>query len=373
MLQLAFRNLTANRARNLFTGFSVMIAMILVTIVVAAQLRAGQMLTVMKGRNNMLVMGKSNRMPMSYRKQIEAVPGVKRTMYMLVPEATSTDKRHRFLLHATTRDYATIGDAWFYVKPQDIEAWEGERTGALVARQTAKDLGLKVGSQFTVETEFGPLPLVVSGISPSGFKSTGMMVHYDYFVELFKMHNKVGVFWVELLPGENFKSVSRQVDELFKNSEAPTISVSSTAFLKSSEQAGKVIPSLLSGAGLIILFATLLVTANTIAIGIRERIPELATLRAIGFRRSRILRLLITEVLIVCLAGGLLGALIPLVVFSQGVEMSSGVLVLGKVELPPELLLWVGLLSALLAFVASVFPAWRASRADIATALRAQA
>ena len=57
----------------------------------------------------------------------------------------------------------------------------------------------------------------------------------------------------------------------------------------------------------------------------------------------------------------------------QGVEMASGQLILGKVELPPQLLGWVLLLSAGLAVVASVIPAWRASRLDIATSLRAQA
>lgn len=374
MLALAFRSLFSNRARNLFTAFSVMIAMMLVTFVVAAQLRTQDMLSMLKGRNNMLVMARSMRMPRAFQKQIEAVPGVKRVMYMLVPDASSPDKRFKFLLHGTTADYTTIGDAWFHVPPGEVDQWAKERTGALVARQTARDMNLSIGSRVTFDTDFGPIPVVVSGISTKGYKSTGVLVHYDYMTELFPQHkNRVGTFWVELLPGADLKGVATTIDEMFKNTESPTLSVSSSAFVKLSEKAGRVIPSLLTGAGIIILFATLLVTANTIAIGIRERIPQLATLRAIGYRRSRIFRLLLTEVLIVCLAGGLLGALIPLAVFREGVEMSSGQFTLGKVDLPPTVALWVLLLAAALGVLASLIPAWRASRVDIASALRSQA
>ena len=225
----------------------------------------------------------------------------------------------------------------------------------------------------TFNTELGPIPVTVSAISKKGYKSTGVLVHYDYFAQLFKLEGKADVFWVGLDPSADVKSVGKVVDDMFKNTPTPTLSVSSAAFLKGWAKAGKVIPSLLTGAGLIVLLATLLVTANTIAIGIRERIPELATLRAIGFRRSKILRLLITEVMIICLVGGLIGVVLPMILFRNGVDMSTGQLVLGKVELPPSIVGYVLLLSAVLAMVASAIPAWRAARADIANSLRAQA
>ena len=83
--------------------------------------------------------------------------------------------------------------------------------------------------------------------------------------------------------------------------------------------------------------------------------------------RQKVENELITEVMIVCLSGGLVGCVVPLLVFDRGFELGTGLLVLGKVELPPELLAFVLLISAGLAVVASIIPAWRASRADIAT------
>ena len=135
MLALAFRNLFSHPGRNALTAVSVTIAMMLVTFVVAAQLQSRRLLTMVKGRNNMIVAAKAGTMPLSFQKQIESIPGVKRVLYMYVSDTTSSDRRFSFMLHATTADYTTIRDSWFYVPPEALTRWGAEHTGALVGHQ----------------------------------------------------------------------------------------------------------------------------------------------------------------------------------------------------------------------------------------------
>ena len=57
-----------------------------------------------------------------------------------------------------------------------------------------------------------------------------------------------------------------------------------------------------------VVFATLLVSANTMAMSIRERTREVAVLKTLGFTRRSVLGLFVSEAVALSLAGGLLGA-----------------------------------------------------------------
>lgn len=372
MILLALRSLRGRKLRHATTALGVMVAMGLFSFVLAAQLHTSSLYAYARGRNNMLVQAKGDTIPVGYKERIEKVPGVKRVMYMYVTNVTAPDDKTRMVLHATTDQYMTISDDWFYVDPDDVEAWNREKTGAIIARKTARDLGLKPGARTTLKAEFGPLPVTVSAISPRGYKSTGILVHHEYFAELFNQRGQVNIFWTELSLEADAKQVTATVDELFRNSAFPTVSVSASGFLKESVRVLRVIPTLLTLAGVLVLIATLLATGNTIAITVRERRAEFATLRAIGFRSRRIARLVISEVLLVCLTGGLLGAVVPFVVF-PGRDVQMGSFVLGGVRLGSDLVGLTLLASALLGLLSSALPAWRAARLPVAEALRAKA
>jgi putative ABC transport system permease protein len=371
MFLLILHGLRGRKLRHATTCLGVVLAMGLFSLVLAAQVHTSSLYAWMKGRNNMIVEAKGDEMPLSYKDQIVKVPGVKRLLYAYrSSELTSPDGKTKILTHATTDQYMTISDDWFYVEPGDIQRWNGERTGAILARETARLLNARVGEQFTFNTEFGPLPVVISAISPHGYKSAGMLVHYEYFVELFHKQGKVVTFWTELTPDADVMATSRRVDELFKNTPEPTVSISASANLKDRMKMIKVIPTLLTAAGVLVLIATLLVTANTIAITVRERRAEFATLRAIGFRGATIGRLVMGEVLIVCLVGGMLGAAVPFLVF-PGREIEIGSFSIGGVRLGPGLVGLTVLTSLGLALISGAVPAWRAARIPVVDALRA--
>jgi putative ABC transport system permease protein len=275
----------------------------------------------------------------------------------------------RVPIHATTEDYTTISDDWFYVTPESLEAFRADKHGALFARQTAKDLMVHVGQQVTLPTEKGDLKVTVSGISPKGFKSSGILVHHEYATAVWNVKDQANFFWVELSTDVDGRAAQHQAEELFQNTPTPAKAGSTTASLQAAAATLSIVPRLVSVAGLVILFATLLVTANTVAISVRERIPEFASLRAIGFRRGRILALILFEVELVCLAAGVIGCLIPVLILQGVVSLGAGPY--GNVEVGFGILLWGALISAVLGLIAGWVPAWNASRISVVDALRA--
>src|SRR5208337_2819906 len=108
-------------------------------------------------------------------------------------------------------------------------------------------------------------------------------------------------------PGDVSK-IASTVDDMFRNSPQPTKSESEKAFgLEFVAMMGNVKAFILSICSAVV-FATLLVSANTMAMSIRERTREVAVLKTLGFTRNSVLGLFVSESVAISVAGGLIGA-----------------------------------------------------------------
>ena len=126
--------------------------------------------------------------------------------------------------------------------------------------------------------------------------------------------------------------------------------------------------------GLIIV----LTISNTQMMSVLERTTEIGTSLAIGQRRKTVLRMFVSECLLIGLAGGVLGVVLG-VVLAQVISaigipmppppgMSSGYI--GQILVAPGLAFDALILALVATFLASVLPAWKASRMNIVDALR---
>jgi putative ABC transport system permease protein len=115
-----------------------------------------------------------------------------------------------------------------------------------------------------------------------------------------------------------------------------------------------------------VFFTLLLVVGNTIAQSVRERIPELAILKTLGFGNGSVLGFVLAEAAALCVVGGLLGLLVatPLgIVITKATGGNLPIAVDGKVWL-------TGIVAiVLLSFAVGLLPALRASRLTIVDAL----
>ncbi len=107
---------------------------------------------------------------------------------------------------------------------------------------------------------------------------------------------------------------SSEIDDMFHNSPLPTKAESEKAFLLGFVASlGNVKAFILSICGAVV-FTIMLVSANTMAMSVRNRTREVAVLKTLGFTRQRVLSIFVSESVALALAGGALGILaaIPL-------------------------------------------------------------
>jgi putative ABC transport system permease protein len=128
------------------------------------------------------------------------------------------------------------------------------------------------------------------------------------------------------------------------------------------------VPVLIGVIGMAVVFAILLVAANTMMIATRERTGEYGVLKTLGFADNVIFRLVLVEAAIITLGGGIAGALLAKWAI-EGSDFNAGGL------LPPMTVSWATVatgigIAVLMGAVSGLIPAWQASRLQIVQALR---
>jgi putative ABC transport system permease protein len=120
---------------------------------------------------------------------------------------------------------------------------------------------------------------------------------------------------------------------------------------------------------IVLLIGSLIVFTNMMA-SVNERKREIGIFRAIGFRKSHVVRIIFLEALIVGLIAGIVGYLLGLAVSQIIGPMITGVKS-ASFSIDPLLAVGAILLSSLIGILSSAYPAIHASKMDPTTALRA--
>jgi len=186
----------------------------------------------------------------------------------------------------------------------------------------------------------------------------------------------VGMIWVRADRPENVDAIMQSVDRLFQNSEAETAAETEKSFISNFMSSFQGLIRVILAVGFLVVAAVVLIAANTSAMGVRERIPEIAVLKSLGFRRGPILAVLLAESMLQAVVGGIAGAggayAILGALRAAGKTGSFGGFLgpLGGFYMSPTVAL-EGVLTALaIGFVAGVVPAWNGARLNVHEALR---
>jgi putative ABC transport system permease protein len=266
----------------------------------------------------------------------------------------------------------------FLLPENEKEAWFATRTGAIVGRNTAERFGWKVGDripiQATIWTHDGgertwefDLMGIYDGAEP-GTDTTQFLFHYDFFDEARDFaRGQVGWYIARVGDPAEAVDVAKRIDAEFANSPAETKTETEGAFVQAfAEQVGN-IGAILMAVLSAVFFTILLVAGNTMAQSVRERVGEIAVLKALGFTDGTVLGLVLAEALAIAGLGGLLGLGLASLLISFG-DPTNGAL---PVFFFPRRDLVVGVvLVILLGLLTGIFPALQAGRLRIAQALR---
>jgi len=145
-------------------------------------------------------------------------------------------------------------------------------------------------------------------------------------------------------------------------------------FSKQSEGVSTFLTAIGIVVGSIMAIGAIFGALNTMFAAVAARAREIATLRAIGFRGLPVVVAVMLETMLLALLGGVIGGLLAWLVFNGYSASTLAQGTVGKLsfelKVSPELL-WVGLLWALtIGFIGGLFPAMRAARLPVTTALR---
>jgi len=265
-------------------------------------------------------------------------------------------------------------DPGLTIPPSMIAALQRDRTGAIVSRVLATRFGWKVGDRvplraLTVTNRDGSptWPVDIVGI----FSSTGgtlfknaMLINFDY-VDQGRTTNSgtAPVFVIRIDDPNRANQVAAAIDHLFANSahETKTATVRQIAqnSLKQIGDIGLVINAIVAA----VFFALLFSVGALMMQSVRERTPELAVLKTLGFTDRGLMGLILAESLTFCLVSAAIGLGIAALLFPIARQLIGF-----NVQAGPLMLVGFALAVGL-ALISGLPPAIRAMRLQVVDAL----
>lgn len=319
-------------------------------------------------------------LPMAYQRRIEQVPGVVGVAFADWFGAKYQNESNAFPVFAV--DPARYLDMYpeFTVAREHREAFVKTRTGALAGQRLVDRFGWKVGQKLPISSEIHPktdgsmswefdLVGIIDADDPAVRGNTDMvLINVAYFDEARQSgRGKTGWYIVRIAESGQARAISAGIDALFMNSPDETKTQPEKEFaLGFAKQIGD-IGALVTRILIAVFFTILILTGNTMAQSIRERIPELAILKTLGFSDLKITALVLAEaVLLLVLGGGIgMGAAVAAM---PGLNGATG----GRFPplfVGPDTWLLAAAIAGLVALCIGLPPALRARRLKIVDAL----
>lgn len=311
-------------------------------------------------------------LPEAYQAKLAAVPGVRAVHPMNWFGGLYIDERNFFANFAT--DVKTL----FTLFPENVttpaerEAFQRDRTGALVGQTLAEQFGWKRGDRVTLLGTIYPVDLefTIRAIYTNELDDRAFFFHREYFEEALGRPGRVGTYWLLAERPEQVPRIAETVDAMFRNTDSETKTETEQSFRLSFVAMLGNVKTLIVSICTMVVLTILLVTANTLAMTIRERAREIAILKTVGFRRRTILAMLIGEAAGIALAGGLLGSLGARVLY-ETVDLSRFLQGFFRhFIVTPETIGMALLIAVAIGVLSAGIPAWRAAQVPVAETLR---
>jgi putative ABC transport system permease protein len=261
----------------------------------------------------------------------------------------------------------------FSLDPEQHKAFQADREGVVVGQGIAKRFGWKIGDRvpikgtiFTGTWEFN-VRGIYKGTRPQD-DETQFLFRWDYLEERRQFgKGQVGWYVVRVDNPDNAAQIVKAVDSMFANSPWETKTDTEKSFAAGFVKQMGNIQFLIMSIGGVVFFTLLLVTGNTMAIAVRERIRELAVLKAVGFSDAFVLVLVLFESIFVAVIGASIGlAMIKL--FTLRGDPTHGML--PYFRLPAWGIAFGIVLASAVGLAAGILPALSASRLRVVDALR---
>ncbi|TXH06320.1 MAG: FtsX-like permease family protein [Nevskiaceae bacterium] len=380
-LPLIWAALGRRKPRTILTGLSIAVAFLLYGMLNAVNVAFNNGVEI-AGVDRLVTTGRysiTQILPYGHEAQIRSLPGVEQVAASNWFGGYYQDQRNFF------PQFAVEQEAYLSMYPEIVlpaeqkQAFFNTRTGVVVAKTLAERFHWKLGDKIPMQAGIWPLK---DGGNVWTFDLVGifdtanpkdrsqyemMLIRYDYFDEARQFAKGTAGWYVSKIKNANEAgTLAKQIDALFANSPNETRTDTEKAFnqgfIKQLGDIGLIIRSILGA----VFFTLLFLTGNTMMQSVRERIPELAVLKTLGYSDPLVLALVLGESLLLTLIAALVGlglATILLPGMAAHLPGFSGLTITAQAAVAA-----LGI-ATLLAIVVGLPPALRAMRLDIVTAL----
>ncbi|HKS76135.1 MAG TPA: FtsX-like permease family protein [Terriglobales bacterium] len=314
-------------------------------------------------------------LPGYYRDKIRSMPGVRHVVNQTwFGGIYKDDKPENFFAQFGT-DPDELFDVYpeFQIPPDQLEAWKHDRAGCVVDSDLAKRHNWRIGDRINLKGTIFPInpELTIRGIFTSPSPTDSVYFNNTYIDEGYpEVKGHVGFFGVLADSPEDVPKVAKEIDDEFRNAPRPTKTESERAFQLSWIATLGNVKAFILSICMAVIFATLLVSANTMAMSIRERTREVAVLKTLGFTRRAVLGLFVSEAVILSLAGGILGALAATGLVTILKHSPQGGLFLNGMRVSGVTMSFALLIAGLVGFLSAFIPSYYASKTNIVDGLR---
>ncbi|MCD7098013.1 FtsX-like permease family protein [Stenotrophomonas sp. MMGLT7] len=333
------------------------------------------------GANRLIVASRlsiTQTLPISLQRQIESVPGVGQTTYAMWFGGVYRDMKNFFPNFSVAPNFFDVYRN-YELPPEQNKAFQDTRTGAVVGESLANKHGWKIGDTIPLQATIFPRsgsndwPLQLVGIfrvkdRNAVGEENQLVMNWKYFDEANDyIKGKVSYYTVVLDNPDHASRVAQAIDALSANSDHETKSQTESAFqqafAKQFADIGLIVTAIMGA----VFFTLVLLTGNTMAQAVRERIPELATLKTLGFTDATVLTLVMVESVLLIVLGGLLGMGLAALIVPALASASQGMLPIRSIPWQS----WAVALALMLCIgaVVGLLPALRARRLKIVDAL----
>jgi len=317
----------------------------------------------------------TEQLPYAYLAQIQTVPGVKVVTHSTWFGGYYQDPKNFVFANPVELDSYLEAVPEIVTDPDQVAAWKRSRTAALAGKVVMDKYGWKIGDRVSLHSTIWPQrdtgsmdwPMDIVGVytvpeDPNNEQS--VLFHYDYFDEARQFGNgSVGWYLLSVNDPNQAANVAQAIDARFANSPNETRTQSekefSQSFLKQFGDIQFIVTSILGA----VFFTLLFLTGNTMMQSVRDRIPELAVLKTLGFSDLGVLALVVIESLLLCLVAAAIGLGLSSLAFPAMKQ------IVGEASLPLSVTLEGLVVAVVLAVLIALLPGLTAQRLKIVDAL----
>jgi len=368
LFELVLRNSFRKKTRFTLTCLSVIVAFFLLTTLAGID----HALNASVSNSNQYRLMTSHKisitrsLPINYQQKIKALTGVADASYVSWFGGYFQNEKNQLAVMAVDHhSYFDLFDE-YQIPAEQLASWKNTRTGLVISQSIADKYDWKIGDKIPLSSSIWMnkegvfnWEFIVSAIyqKKDGTTDSNRIFFQHLYFDKARAYarNMASWFSTKITIDADAEKVSKVIDKLFDNSDAATRTTTEQVFVKEQAQQFVDMAMVIKVVLIAVFFTLLLIVCNTMIQVNRERLNEVAMMKAIGFSSISLVKQVYLESLLMLTLGAVLGSLLATLTLSQ--VQQQFIDFLPGIAISPSHYLTVLILAISAAGLCSLFPA----------------